>query len=102
VQLLNVFFDAAIGIVPFIGDLLDVAFKSNVRNLRLLESHLSSRTKKGGFTVELAPSYEQEFANAPPPSARSAPVAGGLNWSAIADLARMFSIGGAGATGSRR
>jgi hypothetical protein len=45
-QLLNVIIDAVIGIVPFIGDVLDVAFKSNVRNLRLLESHLSKSQKK--------------------------------------------------------
>jgi hypothetical protein len=106
-QLLNVFFDAAVGIVPFIGDFLDIAFKSNVRNLRLLESHLAKSAKKGGLSVELAPTYEQEFANAPSPSRPSAartaaaPPGGGVNWAALADLARLFSIGGGGA-GSRR
>lgn len=36
----NVVIDTVAGAVPFFGDLFDVAFKSNVRNVRLLLNHL--------------------------------------------------------------
>ena len=36
----NVAFDAAIGIVPFIGDAADVLFKANRRNMRIIRDHL--------------------------------------------------------------
>lgn len=97
-QLFNVAIDAVIGIIPLIGDALDIAFKSNVRNLRLLESHLS---KRKGFAVDLAPTYEEEFNNVPPATARARaapPPPGGVNWSALMDLANMFAIGGGGSS----
>ncbi|MEM9276073.1 MAG: DUF4112 domain-containing protein [Cyanobacteria bacterium P01_F01_bin.143] len=37
----NILFDSLAGTVPVVGDLLDVAWKANVRNMALLESHLS-------------------------------------------------------------
>ena len=33
----NILVDTGLGAVPIVGDLFDVAFKSNVKNLRLLE-----------------------------------------------------------------
>ncbi|WP_240539880.1 DUF4112 domain-containing protein [Salinarimonas soli] len=36
----NVAVDTAIGAVPFVGDLFDVAFKANMRNLRIVVDHL--------------------------------------------------------------
>ncbi|PSQ98475.1 MAG: DUF4112 domain-containing protein [Bacteroidetes bacterium QS_9_68_14] len=39
-MLLNILIDALLGSVPLIGDLFDVAFKANNRNVRLLEEHL--------------------------------------------------------------
>lgn len=38
-MLLNVFVDAVAGSVPFLGDLLDAAWKANEWNMRLLEEH---------------------------------------------------------------
>ncbi|MEM6839411.1 MAG: DUF4112 domain-containing protein [Cyanobacteria bacterium P01_C01_bin.120] len=38
---LNVALEFAVGTVPFLGDFFDAFFKSNVRNLALLEKHLS-------------------------------------------------------------
>jgi hypothetical protein len=38
-MLLNVMIDVAIGIVPFVGDLADVFWKSNARNFALLEQY---------------------------------------------------------------
>jgi Domain of unknown function (DUF4112) len=39
---LNVGIDAVVGAVPLVGDLFDVAWKSNRRNLRLLLDHLDA------------------------------------------------------------
>jgi hypothetical protein len=38
-MLLNVLVDTAVGAVPVLGDLFDVAYKSNQRNVELLERH---------------------------------------------------------------
>jgi len=39
----NVLLDLVLGVVPVAGDLADFMFKSNERNLRLLEQHLDER-----------------------------------------------------------
>ncbi|MCC7349846.1 MAG: DUF4112 domain-containing protein [Phycisphaerales bacterium] len=44
-MLLNLLVDWAIGLVPLAGDLADVGFKANVRNVRLLERAM----RKGGY-----------------------------------------------------
>ncbi len=36
----NILFDSVAGTVPVLGDLFDVAWKANVRNMTLLENHL--------------------------------------------------------------
>ena len=36
----NVALDTVVGEIPFLGDLFDVGWKSNTKNLRLLEGHL--------------------------------------------------------------
>ena len=36
----NVGVDTVVGAVPLVGDLFDVAFKANARNLRIITSHL--------------------------------------------------------------
>ena len=38
-MLLNVLVDTVVGAVPVLGDLFDVAYKANVRNVELLERH---------------------------------------------------------------
>ena len=43
-MLMNLALDAAIGIVPFVGDLLDLGFKANTKNVALL----SERAEAGG------------------------------------------------------
>lgn len=40
-MLANIGIDTILGSVPVIGDLFDVAFKSNIRNVELLERHAS-------------------------------------------------------------
>lgn len=44
-MLINVAIDFLVGLVPFIGDLADAAFKANTKNLRLLEEHLDKKYK---------------------------------------------------------
>jgi hypothetical protein len=39
-MLSNVGFEAVIGLIPGVGDVFDALWKSNARNLRLLEQHL--------------------------------------------------------------
>ncbi|NKF20786.1 DUF4112 domain-containing protein [Solimonas marina] len=46
----NVVFDALLGLVPVAGDLADFVFKSNRRNLALLDAHIDAR-----LGVERAP-----------------------------------------------
>ncbi len=40
----NVLLEMIVGVIPFIGDLFDVGWKANARNLRLIESHLQNPT----------------------------------------------------------
>jgi hypothetical protein len=42
-MLVNVGFDTLLGAVPAVGDLFDAAWKSNTRNVALLERHLSQQ-----------------------------------------------------------
>jgi hypothetical protein len=36
----NVAIEAVVGLIPILGDLFDIAWKANVRNLALLDAHL--------------------------------------------------------------
>src|SRR4051794_41389101 len=42
-MLLNLIIDWLIGLVPFLGDFFDVAFKANIRNAKLLRTALEKR-----------------------------------------------------------
>lgn len=41
-MLFNIGLEAVVGTVPLVGDLFDALYKSNVRNLALLEQHLQA------------------------------------------------------------
>ncbi len=41
-MVMNVLVDAVVGSVPMVGDLFDVAWKANARNIRLVEAHLDN------------------------------------------------------------
>ncbi|MBW4461383.1 MAG: DUF4112 domain-containing protein [Nodosilinea sp. WJT8-NPBG4] len=43
-MVLNIGLEAVVGTVPLVGDLFDAFYKSNVRNLKLLEAHLQSES----------------------------------------------------------
>nr|POF14107.1 putative membrane protein [Quercus suber] len=47
-MLLNILIDFAVGLVPFLGDIADAAFKCNTKNLRLLEVHLEKKYNPRG------------------------------------------------------
>lgn len=38
----NIVFDTLVGFIPVLGDFFDVAWKANVKNLSLIDSHLAS------------------------------------------------------------
>lgn len=40
-MLFNVLLDWAIGLIPLLGDIFDIAYKANRRNIRLLKKHLA-------------------------------------------------------------
>jgi hypothetical protein len=44
-MLLNVAIDALVGVVPLFGDVFDAAYRSNEKNLALLERHLGERRR---------------------------------------------------------
>lgn len=48
----NVAVDTAVGAVPLVGDLFDLAFKSNKRNLRIVLDHLEQTGRMGPRTIE--------------------------------------------------
>ncbi|MGB3201604.1 MAG: DUF4112 domain-containing protein [Nodosilinea sp.] len=43
-MVLNIGLEAVVGTVPLLGDVFDAFYKSNVRNLKLLEAHLQSES----------------------------------------------------------
>lgn len=47
-MMINILADFLVGLVPFLGDLADAAFKCNTRNLRLLEETLDKKYKPQG------------------------------------------------------
>lgn len=47
-MMLNIVIDFLVGLVPFVGDLADAAFKCNTKNLRLLEVHLEKKYNPRG------------------------------------------------------
>ena len=47
-MLINIAVDFVVGLVPFIGDIADAAFKANTKNVALLERTLEKRHRPGG------------------------------------------------------
>ena len=44
---LNIFIDALVGSIPILGDLFDVAFKANQRNMKLMHEHYVEGRHRG-------------------------------------------------------
>lgn len=51
-MMINIAIDFLVGLVPFIGDLADAAFKANTKNLRLLEEHLDKKYKPSNLRAD--------------------------------------------------
>ncbi|KAI9167344.1 putative membrane protein [Paramyrothecium foliicola] len=65
-MMLNIIVDFFIGLVPFVGDIADAAFRANTRNALLLEQHLRERgqenLRKSGLPIpDIDPSDPREF-----------------------------------------
>ncbi|AOA63510.1 hypothetical protein PP7435_CHR3-0874 [Komagataella phaffii CBS 7435] len=43
---MNSIFDFAIGLIPFVGDIINIAYKANSRNFMILEKHLTKGHRK--------------------------------------------------------
>lgn len=90
-MILNVAFDFVVGLVPFLGDILDIAFKANTRNAIVLESYLRQRgaenIRRQGLPPQQDPSLgavfdEQQVVVGEQPVAQSPPSheGGGRGW----------------------
>lgn len=54
-MVLNVLIDTVIGSIPLIGDLFDVAFKSNTRNMKLMHQHYQEGRHNGSAWKVILP-----------------------------------------------
>ncbi len=54
-MILNVLIDTLFGSIPILGDLFDVAFKSNLRNVRLMEQHYKEGRHNGSAWKVIIP-----------------------------------------------
>lgn len=43
----NIVIDFLVGIIPLLGDIFDIAFKSNIRNLKILEKYTKEKFIEG-------------------------------------------------------
>lgn len=68
-MLLNILLDFVVGLVPFIGDLADAAYKCNTRNAIILENYLRERgaenIKKQGVAPPVDLSLPEEYEQQP-------------------------------------
>lgn len=76
---LNVVIDALFGMVPILGDLFDIAFKANMRNLKLMKEHYVEGRHRGGAWKIVAPLLLLLFV-----------IVGGIIWGSYKLLAWLF------------
>lgn len=53
-MLWNIFVDWLVGLIPIVGDLLDVGYKGNLKNIRLIKEHYRRRDP-GPEIIEVEP-----------------------------------------------
>lgn len=51
----NILIDAIVGAIPILGDLFDIAFKANMRNVRLMQEHYEEGRHKGSAWKVIIP-----------------------------------------------
>lgn len=54
-MVLNILVDALFGSIPLLGDLFDVAFKANMRNMRLMQEHYREGRHQGSAWKVIVP-----------------------------------------------
>jgi hypothetical protein len=54
-MLFNISLDALVGAVPILGDIFDIAFKANQRNVKLLQEHYTHGKHKGSAAKLIIP-----------------------------------------------
>lgn len=54
-MVVNVLIDALLGSIPLIGDLFDIAFKANLRNMRLMQEHYEEGRHRGSAWKVIVP-----------------------------------------------
>jgi NADH:ubiquinone oxidoreductase subunit 5 (subunit L)/multisubunit Na+/H+ antiporter MnhA subunit len=54
-MVLNIVVDALVGAIPVLGDIFDVAFKANQRNVKLLQQHYSEGRHQGSSKKVIIP-----------------------------------------------
>lgn len=54
-MVINILIDAVFGMVPIIGDLFDIAFKANIRNVNLMREHYEEGRHRGGAWKVIVP-----------------------------------------------
>ena len=54
-MVLNVLLDTIIGSIPILGDLFDVVYKANMRNMRLMQEHYREGRHSGGAWKVIIP-----------------------------------------------
>jgi hypothetical protein len=52
---INILIDALIGAIPIIGDVFDIAFKANMRNLKLMQEHYEEGRHRGNAWKAIIP-----------------------------------------------
>ena len=54
-MVLNILIDAVFGSIPLLGDIFDVFFKANIRNIKLMEEHYVEGRHRGGAWKVVVP-----------------------------------------------
>ena len=62
----NVAVDTLVGEIPLLGDLFDIAFKANIRNLALLDGFASGRSRCGGRAAGSSRCWSPGWCSSPP------------------------------------
>ena len=54
-MVMNILIDAIFGSIPILGDIFDVYFKANIRNIKLMEEHYVEGRHRGGAWKVVVP-----------------------------------------------
>jgi hypothetical protein len=54
-MVMNILIDAIFGSIPLLGDIFDVYFKANIRNIKLMEEHYVDGRHRGGAWKVIVP-----------------------------------------------